>query len=137
MPTRSNGTGKCKTEYFETNTGPSNYNTGGSAALILTMYTDVSRNRLHSSSIAFIFNLYVSSSTLSTRFCCCRESIRFCICSLVMGDGGIMMGPPSIDDESLSLALSAIVAVETNRRWRRMRRRRTRNATAGWPLKGR
>lgn len=68
--------------------------------------TEAWRRPRFSSCRDFTRSLYVSSSTLSTRLCCCRESIRFCSCSRVTGDGGIMIGPPSIELESLSDALS-------------------------------
>lgn len=70
------------------------------------MMTDAWRSPRFSSCRAFTRSLYVSSSTLSTRLCCCRDSMRFCSCSRVTGDGGIMIGPPSIELESLSDALS-------------------------------
>lgn len=68
--------------------------------------TDAWRSPRFSSCRAFTRSLYVSSSTLSTRLCCCSDSIRFCSCSRVTGDGGIIIGPPSIELESLSDALS-------------------------------
>ncbi|MPC10295.1 hypothetical protein E2C01_002929 [Portunus trituberculatus] len=78
----------------------------------LTILTDACRNALFSSCRLFTRSLYVSSSALRTRFCCCKQSILFCHCSLVMGeggmDGGCMVGPSVTEDESLSLALSAM-----------------------------
>jgi hypothetical protein len=74
----------------------------------LTIITDACRSPLFSSCNAFTRSLYVSSSTFSTLFCCCNDSIRFWSCSRVTGDGGIIIGPPSIELESLSLALSAM-----------------------------
>lgn len=70
------------------------------------MMTDAWRRPRFSSCRAFTRSLYVSSSTLSTRLCCWSDSMRFCSCSRVTGDGGIMIGPPSIELESLSDALS-------------------------------
>lgn len=68
--------------------------------------TEACRRPRFSSCNAFTLNLYVSSSTLRTRLCCCSDSILFWSCSLVTGDGGIIIGPPSIELESLSDALS-------------------------------
>lgn len=78
--------------------------------LLLTIMTEAWRRPRFSSCNALTLSLYVSSSTLSTRFCCCKDSMRLCNCSRVTGDGGIMLGPPppSMELESLSLALSAM-----------------------------
>jgi hypothetical protein len=70
------------------------------------MMTEAWRRLRFSSCSALTLNLYVSSSTLRTLLCCCRDSILFWSCSRVTGDGGIIIGPPSIELESLSDALS-------------------------------
>lgn len=86
----------------------------------LTILTEAWRNALFSSWRLFTLNLYVSSSALSTRFCCCKHSILFCHCSRVIGEGGMeggcIIGPSVTEDESLSLALSAMFTLRNYRR---------------------
>lgn len=81
--------------------------------------TEAWRNALFSSWRLFTLSLYVSSSALSTRFCCCKHSILFCHCSRVIGEGGMeggcIIGPSVTEDESLSLALSAMFTLRNYR----------------------
>lgn len=80
---------------------------------MLTMLTLAFWSSFLSSCNVLHFSLYVSNSIFKTLFSCCNDSILFWSCSNVAGDGGLSVGPPSIELVSLSssLALSAIFVV--------------------------